>query len=91
MHSLFKMLITLVVIAVLAASAYDRNSAWHNNFSIWQDTALKSPTKARPNYELGLAYGRLKNPEMAFYYMKRAKDLDPLFIEKWLKEKKKTF
>lgn len=90
MQSFFKTILILIITAILAASAYDRNFIWRDNFSLWQDTAFKSPNKARPNYELGLAYGRKKNPEMAFYYMKRAKDLDPLFIDKWLKDKKRS-
>jgi len=45
----------VLVIGVLALWTHDRNRVWQNEVSLWQDSAKKSPGKARPHYNLGLA------------------------------------
>ncbi|MBI5205637.1 MAG: tetratricopeptide repeat protein [Nitrospirae bacterium] len=74
---IFMALITIT----LSIAAYQRNTVWKDAVSLWGDAAAKSPNKARPNYELGVAYGKLGD-ENAFYYMKKAKQLNAPFFYK---------
>lgn len=77
--------IILIVIAIcLAIGSLNRNAVWHDDIGLWGDTVKKSPNKARPNYELGVSYSEINNAEKAFYYMKRAGQLDARYIRKWL-------
>ncbi|MBJ6801021.1 tetratricopeptide repeat protein [Geomonas propionica] len=44
-----------VVVLALTATTFVRNLVWGSELSLWGDTALKSPNKARPHYNLALA------------------------------------
>jgi hypothetical protein len=48
----------LIMVVILSAWSYDRNNVWRNEISLWEDSAKKSPGKARP--QLGLGYANLK-------------------------------
>ena len=43
-------------ILLFSGAAYARNSLWKDEVKIWADTVNKSPKKARPHHNLGLAY-----------------------------------
>lgn len=84
-----KSIIYLFIISIIIAFAeitWTRNMVWQNPLDLWRDTANKSPHKARANYNLGLSYIGHKDMKSAFYYMRRAKEIDPRFISKWLKD-----
>ncbi|MEE8348654.1 MAG: hypothetical protein V3R94_03720 [Acidobacteriota bacterium] len=54
-----------------------RNEVWNDDLLLWQDSALKSPAKARPHYNLGVALvsqGRYGESEMEF---RKAWEMDP--------------
>jgi len=54
----------------LAMGTYQRNKVWWDDLTLWQDSAEKSPQKARPANKLGAALenrGRLE--EAARYYL----------------------
>jgi protein O-mannosyl-transferase len=44
------------VVLVLAVAAYERNTVWGSELSLWSDIAKKSPNKVRPHNNLGIAY-----------------------------------
>jgi tetratricopeptide (TPR) repeat protein len=46
----------ILMTLLIAAAAFTRNSAWDSTISLWEDTIRKSPLKARPRNNLGLAY-----------------------------------
>jgi tetratricopeptide (TPR) repeat protein len=50
-----KPLIVCTVALVAAAWTYERNAVWLNRISIWEDCVKKSPHKARPHNNLGVA------------------------------------
>ena len=54
-----------VVIFVLAGTTYARNSVWRNNIVLWEDVVHKSPQKARPHHNLGVAYAKQGRMEEA--------------------------
>ena len=70
-----RIVIVFGIVAALATAAWSRNSILQDDLSRWQDTVLKSPNKARPNYELGKAYGRRLQTKEAIYYMSKAAEL----------------
>ncbi|MBI4690681.1 MAG: tetratricopeptide repeat protein, partial [Nitrospirae bacterium] len=67
----FPLLLTTVVI-VLSVAAYQRNTVWKNNITLWEDVVKKTPYKARPYNELGLAYMDKGNPLEAISYFEKA-------------------
>ncbi|MCL6106793.1 MAG: tetratricopeptide repeat protein [Actinobacteria bacterium] len=46
----------ILVVAALGTATYARNSVWGSARSLWSDAVAKSPGKARPHINLGLAY-----------------------------------
>ena len=44
-----------VLAAALGVTAWQRNEVWRTEVSLWSDTVRKSPNKARPLYNLGVA------------------------------------
>jgi len=51
------------VLILCSVWTYERNCVWSNDVSLWADCVEKSPGKARPHYNLGVAledHGRLK-------------------------------
>jgi tetratricopeptide (TPR) repeat protein len=47
-----------VVAAALAVMTYRRNLLWASDIGLWEDTARKSPAKARAHYQLAFTYYR---------------------------------
>jgi len=45
----------IFVTLVFLISTYLRNTVWHTEVSLWSDVVKKSPEKARPHFNLGLA------------------------------------
>jgi tetratricopeptide (TPR) repeat protein len=55
-HDRLLALFLIMVIVSLSLLAYQRNSVWKDDFSLWNDAAQKSPGKVRPFNNRGLAY-----------------------------------
>jgi tetratricopeptide (TPR) repeat protein len=49
-------IVLVLAVGLMATAAYARNDVWSSRVSIWEDAAGKSPYKARPHSNLGLAY-----------------------------------
>jgi tetratricopeptide (TPR) repeat protein len=65
------------IIIILSTLTYQRNKVWKNEISLWTDVVSKSPNKARPNANLGMAYNLEKNWSKAIeYYTKSIKISD---------------
>jgi len=76
-----KVAVSLMVLAVVVLSvmAYARNTIWEDSVRLSEDIVKKSPNKARPYYNLGLAYsgqGRIDEAIAAYTTVIR---LDPAF------------
>ncbi len=56
---------------------YERNRLWGDAVLLWEDTARKSPRKARVHANLGKAYLDREEPEKARAAFERAIELDP--------------
>jgi len=69
--------VTAVLVIALGALAVSRNTVYRSEVALWEDTARKSPGKARAWNNLGYAYqqaGRLRDAEAAYL---RALQVDP--------------
>lgn len=53
------------VVIILAAAAYNRNTVWQSELSLWTDVVKKSPAKARGYANRGVAYLNLKRYDEA--------------------------
>jgi tetratricopeptide (TPR) repeat protein len=62
---------------IFSAAAYARNSVWGSRISLWQDTVLKSPGRARARYGLGFAYSSEGMFDRALTQYEIAVKLDP--------------
>ncbi len=87
MSFIFKFMIFFIILILYTIVSYNRNHIWKDDFTLWSDAVMKSPNKARPNYELGRAYSDYNDFDSAYHYMKRATELDPAFVSKWLIKK----
>ncbi len=60
---------------------FERNKIWHDRISLWSDCAAKSPAKARPKNNLGVALKKAGRLQEAAQQFKGVIALDPKFIE----------
>ena len=75
------MVILLFVIAVFSVMAYQRNKVWQSELSLWDDSAQKSPGKARPFNGRGVAHKKNGELEKAIADYSEAIRLDPSFSD----------
>jgi len=54
-HTGVRVTVLCAVVLIFSFWTYDRNNVWSNPVSLWEDNVAKSPNKARPYYNLGLA------------------------------------
>lgn len=75
----FGLAVVLILLAacVLGVMAHNRNEIWRDSIRLWQDTASKSPNKARPRFNLGLSFYEKGYYEQAIEHFKRAAEIDP--------------
>jgi tetratricopeptide (TPR) repeat protein len=66
-----------VIITVYACLTIIRNTVWKTNLSLWTDVVQKSPTKARPHINLGIAYFLSLKPLLAVEQFNMANKLQP--------------
>lgn len=68
--------VSLVVVA-LAITTWKRNQLWREDVTLWKDVVHKSPNKARPLLNLGVAYRRKGLIDEAIKQYRTAIDLKP--------------
>lgn len=75
--------VPLAALAIFLLASMQRAEVYSSPFTLWQDAALKSPNKARPHMNYGVALagaGRLKEAELEF---KRTIRLDATIDGAW--------
>jgi len=70
-------IVLIFITSCYAVLSYRRNLIWENELTLWNDTVHKSPGKARPYNERGLAYGRQGNFIRAISDYTRAIEIKP--------------
>ncbi len=74
-------IILLVVITLYSVLAYTRNEVWKSEFSLWDDTVNKSPGKARPYNNRGIAYGNRGEHDKALSDFNSALRISPNYAD----------
>ena len=67
-----------IIVVIFAAMTVQRNRAFANNITLWEDVVRKSPGKARAHFNLGLAYQLDSRPNDAIREYKVTLSLNPL-------------
>jgi tetratricopeptide (TPR) repeat protein len=67
------------VVLLLSYWTYDRNSLWSDKVLIWNDSVEKSPMKARPHNNLGVALKNRGDLQKAVEHFQTSLRLDPRF------------
>jgi tetratricopeptide (TPR) repeat protein len=68
---------TFSVILIFSFWTIQRNIVWNNEFTLWSDCVKKSPNKARPHNNLGVAYAKEGIYDEAIKECQQALELDP--------------
>jgi tetratricopeptide (TPR) repeat protein len=63
------------VLLVAAVLSYNRNQVWTDRIALWEDTAAKSPGKARAHFQLGYAYFELGKCDVALPHYRRVQEI----------------
>ncbi|MBF0463831.1 MAG: tetratricopeptide repeat protein [Nitrospirae bacterium] len=77
----YLIILTAVITLILLVLTYKRNSVWGNSVTLWQDTALKSPGKARPHNNFGNALFANGQIDAALKEYIEAVRLKPVYYE----------
>jgi tetratricopeptide (TPR) repeat protein len=67
----------VVLSLVLSVAAYERNTVWRSDVSLWEDVVKKSPEKDRGHYNLALAYQNRRMMEEAIEQYEEAIKIRP--------------
>ncbi len=65
------------VVLAAALTTHARAELWGNPLALWQDTALKSPTKVRPHFQLAFAYQDQGRFDLAVAEFQKTANLEP--------------
>jgi tetratricopeptide (TPR) repeat protein len=65
------------VLLVTALATHARAEVWASPLTLWQDTAVKSPKKMRPHFQLAFAYQELGRFDLAVAEFQKTADLEP--------------
>jgi tetratricopeptide (TPR) repeat protein len=72
-----RLLIAIVLLLVLSAATWKRNTLYADAITLWSDVAHKSPNKARPYNNLGLLLKDGNRIPEAMHEFERAVELSP--------------
>ncbi len=73
-------IILSLLIACNSVLTYQRNKVWENDITLWNDVVQKSPYKARPYVNRGLAYAKQGNLFQAILDFNKGVRIEPNFI-----------
>lgn len=76
----FRPLFFVVIAAMCATVAFQRNIIWSGRAAIWLDATQKSPRKARPHVNVGLFYDMTGDLDNAQYEYKIAIQVEPDYL-----------
>jgi tetratricopeptide (TPR) repeat protein len=73
--------IFVAVILLLSVGTYSRNGLWNDEIGLWTDCVMKSPNKARPYVNLGVAYLNAGAYDKSAEATQKGIQIDPEFGE----------
>lgn len=74
-----KRVLILIILIMLMIVSINRNIVWKTGLSLWSDNVKKSPKKARPNLNLGLAFLKEDRWQEAEPFFRRVLEINPDF------------
>ena len=77
-------IILTIIITLNSILTYQRNKVWRDEITLWSDVVDKSPHKARPINNRGLAYSNQGNFTQAMFDYNKAIEIDPQFTEAYI-------
>ncbi len=66
-----------LIVLIFSIATYRRNNVWREEIPLWQDVIQKSPKRARPHVNLGVAYGKRGEYDKEIAYCLKAIELNP--------------
>ncbi|MDF1579138.1 MAG: tetratricopeptide repeat protein, partial [Desulfobulbales bacterium] len=79
-HIWARRVVLLIFVAVGAVWTHERNLVWADKAALWADAAGKSPEKARPNINAGIAYSEIGRFDKGIRYLEQAVKLQPDYV-----------
>ena len=76
-------ILAALVVALLAGATVKRNQVWADEITLWQDVTRKAPNRSRPWNNLGYAYLRNTQPQLALKALLRSIAIDPGHADAW--------
>lgn len=78
-HIKIAVIILLMIVSINTVLTYQRNKIWKNEYTLWADCVKKSPDKARPHNNLGMALSAEGKIEEAIDHYNKAIRMTPDF------------
>lgn len=78
-HKVFAIIILSIIIIFNSFQTFKRNTVWKTPFTLWNDAALKSPTKARPYFHRGIEYFKMNQLDKAISDYSKTIEISPNF------------
>ncbi|MFZ6016214.1 MAG: tetratricopeptide repeat protein [Nitrospirota bacterium] len=69
--------VLIIVVVIFSLATYQRNFVWKGDLSLWSDVVKKSPKKFRPHNNLGKAYTKTRQYDLAIAEFKETLRLNP--------------
>ena len=73
--------ILCAVTIIFSLWAYERNEVWRDDMTLWADCSKKSPNKARPHTNFGVALWQRGKTEEAMDHYSKALRINPNYID----------
>ena len=73
--------ILCAVTIIFSLWAYERNGVWRDDMTLWADCSKKSPNKARPHTNLGVALWQRGKTKEAMDHYSKALRINPNYID----------
>lgn len=71
----------LIIIAGYSTLAYSRNDVWKSDLALWEDAISKSPKKARPYNNRGVALAAIGDLDRAISDFTKVIGIDPMYAD----------
>ena len=80
-HSSVKVVFLCIVMLLFSFWTFERNKVWSDKTALWGDSVKKSPNKARPHNNFGVALKDQGRLDEAVEHFKQTIGIDPQFAE----------
>jgi len=79
-HKSILLTLIIILVATYSGMTFQRNKVWKDELTLWSDVISKSPNKARPYLNRGVAYWENNQRENALADYSKAVELNPKYF-----------